>query len=162
MRNFLVLFSATFLIRSVALVLTSRELWPIFHDWYCEGLFNVWWSLVFVFELLLYNIIPITHLSAVHYKNFKKEDNWEEEQVHQNAFSETVSLNQSVFTEEKGFGSNMNSAKQTLVDTSLRTSKGHLTYASHLDENSVIVPRDILGKKLMTSDDIEAPRFLSD
>ena len=78
-RNFLVLFSTIFLIRSVALLLTSVGLWPIFHDWYCEGRLDAWWSIGFVFEFLLYNIIPITHLSAVHHKNFKKEENWDEE-----------------------------------------------------------------------------------
>lgn len=70
-----------------------------------------------------------------------------------------MSLNQSIFTEDRAFSSNMNSAKQTLVDNSIRTSKGQLTHASHLDENSVIVPRDILERKLMTSDDMTSPGF---
>ena len=73
MRNFFVSYSATFVLRAIALLLVSIDVWPIFDVWYCNGQFTVLRSLLFVFEFLVYNVIPIAHLALIHHQNFKYE-----------------------------------------------------------------------------------------
>ena len=97
-RNFLVSYSGSFVIRAFALMLSFVYEWPIFSYWYFCGYFTSVWTLVFVFEFLLYNIIPITHLAMIHHRSFKKEERLVDD--HNQDFivasSDTVSVEQSV------------------------------------------------------------------
>ena len=53
---------------------------------------------MFVFEFLLYNIIPITHLAMIHHRSFKKEERLGNDhgQDFIVASSDTVSVDQSI------------------------------------------------------------------
>ena len=93
---------------------------------------------MFVFEFLLYNIIPITHLAMIHHRSFKKEERIGDD--HNQDFivasSDTVSVEQSIQSENSAQSEKYD--KGPANENSVRTSKAQLTQISHLEENSMI------------------------
>ena len=65
-------FCSTFVTRAIALWLVYFGVWPTFAKTYCNGNYSTANSLVFVFEFILYNIIPIGYLTLIHHFNFRQ------------------------------------------------------------------------------------------
>ena len=58
--------------RGIALWLVYGKIWPTFYTTYCSGNYEAGNSLVFVFEFIIYNIIPIGYLTLIHHYNFRQ------------------------------------------------------------------------------------------
>ena len=68
------------------------------------------------------------------------------------ASSETVSVHQSIITENSRLQSEKNVDKSRT--NSLHTDKAHMTHISHLEDHSRIIAKDILKTGMLTSEDL--------
>ena len=68
------------------------------------------------------------------------------------ASSETVSVHQSIITENSRLKSEKDVEKSRT--DSLHTTQAHLTQISHLEDHSRIIAKDILKTNMLTSEDL--------
>ena len=98
---YLATFVATFTIRAIALWLVYAGIWPAFRTSYEAGNMRVFNSLLFVFEFLFYNIIPIGYLSLIHYYNFKEDESMAPRLLQVSNTGSVAHIDETTFSESK-------------------------------------------------------------
>ena len=92
-----------------------------------------------MFEFLVYNVIPISHLALIHHYNFKHDYKRDSEVRHKEGRAETVLVNQSIFSDSTP--QNSNRQQSSALDYSLQTNIVNLTLASIRNESLDVKPK---------------------
>ena len=104
-------------------------MWLVFVDWwpdfpltYCYGKYNVGISLLFVYEFIFYNIIPIGYLALIHHFNFRinrlRECSFPGSPQHSNRDDDTVAS-----LERGSSASSVMLLSNSLLDYTVRTTR---------------------------------------